>query len=333
MVNRADSSAAVPLRRIGQTELFVTPVAMGCWPITGITSVDVNEADSLATLRAAFNSGINFFDTAYIYGYDGESEKLIARALGAHRQEIVIASKCGLAWNEQRQQQRDARPATIRRQCEESLQRLQTDVIDLYYLHAPDPATPLAESAGALRDLLEAGKIRAVGVSNFSRIEQYEEFHAVCPISADQPHYNMLQREIEQERLPWCQAHQVSVMVYWPLMKGFLAGKLPRDHQWDPRDGRQKYPVFMGEQWDKTHDFLDRLRPIAAAAGRSLAELAIAWTIQRPGITAALCGAKRPAQIEETARAMTWQLSAAELAAIDAAIALRGEVLSRPAVT
>ena len=143
----------------------------------------------------------------------------------------------------------------------------------------------------------------------------------------------MLQREIEQDRLPWCREHQVSAMVCWPLMKGFLAGKLPRNHQWDPRDGRQKYPVFVGEQWDKTHDFLDCLRPIAAAAGRSLAELAIAWTIQRPGITSALCGAKRPAQIQETARAMTWQLSAGELAAIDAAIALRGEVLSRPAVT
>ena len=245
----ADHSAQhASLRRIGQTDIYVTPVAMGCWPITGITSVDVNEADSLATLQAAFDAGINFFDTAYIYGYNGESERLIARALGTHRHEIVIASKCGLAWNEQRQQQRDARPETIRRQCEESLQRLQTDVIDLYYLHAPDPATPLADSAGAIRELLEAGKIRAAGVSNFSRIEQYEEFHAVCPISADQPHYNMLQREIEQDRLPWCREHQVSAMVYWPLMKGFLAGKLPRNHQWDPRDGRQKYPVFVSEQ-------------------------------------------------------------------------------------
>lgn len=323
----------VPRRRIGQTELFVTPVAMGCWPITGITSIDVNEQDSLRTLQAAFAAGINFFDTAYIYGYTGESEQMIARALGSHRGEVVIATKCGLEWDTQHKQKRDARPATIRRQCEESLKRLQTDVIDLYYLHAPDPEVPVEESAGAIRELLDTGKIRAAGVSNFSQIAQYEAFHAVCPISADQPHYNMLQREIEQERLPWCRAHGVSVNVYWPLMKGFLAGKLPRNHQWDPRDGRQKYPVFQGDQWDRTHDFLDKLRPIAANAGRTLAQLAVAWTIQRPGITTALCGAKRPEQIEETAAAMLWQLTAEELRLVDAAIAERGDVSSRAAVT
>ncbi|MCA9079428.1 MAG: aldo/keto reductase [Planctomycetaceae bacterium] len=321
------------LRRIGLTDLHVTPVAMGCWPIAGITSIDVTRENSLATLQKAVDAGINFFDTAYVYGYAGESESMIAEALGHRRQELVIASKCGIAWGPDRKQVRDARPETIKRQCDESLQRLQTDVIDLYYLHAPDPATPIAESAGAIRELLEAGKIRAAGVSNFVDIAQYEEFHNVCPISADQPHYNMLQREIEAERLPWGIAHDVSVMVYWPLMKGFLAGKLPRDHQWDPRDGRQKYPVFQGEQWDKTHDFLDKLRPIAAAAGRTLAQLATAWTIQRPGITVALCGAKRPEQIHETAAAMDWTLTPEELQLIDNAIAERGEVLSRAAVT
>jgi aryl-alcohol dehydrogenase-like predicted oxidoreductase len=202
----------------------------------------------------------------------------------------------------------------------------------LYYLHAPDPQVPVAESAGALRQLLDAGKVRAVGVSNLKSIAQYEPFHAVCPITADQPHYNMLQREIEADRLPWCVAHGVSVCVYWPLMKGFLAGKLGRDHQWDPKDGRQKYPVFQGEQWDKTHDFIDKLRPIAGEAGLTLAQLVIAWTIQRPGITAALCGAKRPEQIRETAGAMRVRLTAEQLERIDRAIAERGEVVSRGAV-
>lgn len=321
----------VELRRLGQTDIQVTPVAMGCWPITGITSIDVNEGDSLRALQAALDAGINFFDTAYVYGYAGESERLIARALGHRRDEIVIASKCGLHWEEKRQQH-DARPATILRECDESLRRLGTDRIDLYYLHAPDPNVPVAESAGALRQLLDAGKVRAVGVSNFKSIAQYEQFHAVCPITADQPHYNMLQREIEAERLPWCVAHGVSVCVYWPLMKGFLAGKLARDHQWDPKDGRQKYPVFQGQQWDKTHDFIDKLRPIAADAGLTLAQLVIAWTIQRPGITAALCGAKRPEQIRETAGAMRVALSAEQLERIDRAIAERGEVVSRGAV-
>lgn len=319
-------------RRIGTTDLMVTPVAMGCWPIAGITSIGVTPEQSRATLRAAFEAGINFFDTAYIYGYQGESERMVGEELGAHRDEIVIATKCGLHWGPDRKQVRDARPETIRRQCAESLQRLRTDRIDLYYLHAPDPRVPLADSAGAIRELLEAGKIRAAGVSNLQRVEQYEEFHAVCPISADQPHYNMLQREIEADRLPWCRAHGVCVIVYWPLMKGFLAGKLPRDHVWDPQDGRQKYPVFQGEEWTKTHDFLDKLRPIAEEAGMTLAQLVVAWTIARPGITSALCGAKRPEQIEETARAMSRRLSDDQLDRIARAIKERGDVASRPAV-
>ncbi len=318
-------------RRLGRTDIWVTPVAMGCWPITGITSIGVNESDSLATLQAALDAGINFFDTAYAYGYNGESERMIARALGHRRDEVVIASKCGLHW-EQRKQVHDARPETIRRECDESLRRLGTDRIDLYHLHAPDPSVAVSESAGAMKQLLDAGKVHAVGVSNFRTIDQYEAFHAVCPITADQPHYNMLQREIEAARVPWCAAHDVAVCVYWPLMKGFLAGKLARDHRWDPKDGRQKYPVFQAEQWTKTHDFLDKLRPIAAEAGLALAQLVIAWTIQRPGITAALCGAKRPEQIRETATAMEAALDAQQLARIDQAIAERGEVLSRAAV-
>lgn len=320
------------LREIGSAGIHVTPIALGCWPISGVTSVGVTEANSLATLAAALDAGINFFDTAYCYGYDGESERMIARILGPRRDEIVIASKGGIHWGPDRKQARDGRPETLLRQCDESLRRLGTDVIDLYYLHAPDPATPLTESAAALRKLLDVGKVRAVGVSNFQSVAQFEEFQAVCPISANQPHYNLLQREIEADQLPWCRARNVSVMVYWPLMKGLLAGKLPRDHVWDPKDGRQKYPVFVGEQWTKTHDFLDRLRPIADEAGRTLAELAIAWVLQRPGITCALCGAKRPDQIRETVGAMTWELTAEQLARIDAAIAARGEVISRAAV-
>ena len=320
-------------RRLGNTDIQVTPVAMGCWPITGITSIDVNEADSLATLQAAVDAGINFFDTAYIYGYEGESERMIARALGHLRDRIVIASKCGLHWDENKNQARDARPETIHRECEESLRRLNTDRIDLYYLHAPDPSVPLAESAGALRDLLDSGKIRSVGVSNLKSIEQFEEFHAVCPITASQPHYNMLQREIEAEQVPWCVEHDVALCVYWPLMKGFLAGKLPRDHVWDPKDGRQKYPVFQGDQWDRTHDFLDKLRPLAEESGLTLPQLVIAWTIRQPGITTALCGAKRPDQIRDTAVAMTADLAPETLTAINQAITDRGEVSSRPAVT
>jgi aryl-alcohol dehydrogenase-like predicted oxidoreductase len=320
-----------PLREIARTGVMVTSVAMGCWPITGVTSIDVTEASSLATLEAALDSGINFFDTAYCYGYEGESEKMIAKALGPHRDEIVIASKGGIEWDDQRRQVRDARAATLRRHCDESLRRLNTDRIDLYYLHAPDPNTPIAESAAGMKALLDAGKIRSVGVSNCSR-QQLEEFHAVCPLAAYQPHYNMLQREIEASQLPWCIEHGVSVMVYWPLMKGLLAGKLSRDHQFDPKDGRRKYPMFSGAEWQKNQDFLDKLRPLAIETGTTVAQVVLNWTIQRTGITVALCGAKRPGQIRDNAAAMTWNLTAEQITRIDAAIADRGPVVSRAAV-
>ncbi|GIX04419.1 MAG: general stress protein [Planctomycetaceae bacterium] len=321
-----------PLRTLGGSELRVTPLGMGCWPITGITSIDVHEAASRATLRAAYEAGINFYDTAYCYGYAGESERMIGEELGRVRDQIVVASKGGIHWGSDRQQVRDGRPETLRRQCEESLRRLRMDVIDLYYLHAPDPAVPVEVSATAFCRLLEEGKIRAVGLSNAS-VEQLQAFHRVCPLTAYQPHYNMLQREIEQAQLPWCVSVGVAVVVYWPLMKGLLAGQLSREHVFDPRDGRQKYPMFQGTEWQKNQDFLDRLRPLAHARGVSVAQLVLNWTIQRAGITVALCGAKRPEQIRDNAAAMQWQLTPAEIADIDRAIAERGPIVSRAAVS
>ncbi len=320
-----------PRREIGRTGILVTPLAMGCWPITGITSIDVSVEQSEATLAAAFDAGLNFFDTAYCYGYDGESERMIAKILGPRRKEIVVATKGGIVWGPDKKQIRDGRPESIRRHCEESLRRLKTDCVELYYLHAPDPNVPVAESAVAFRELIAAGKIRAAGLSNATR-QQLEEFHAVCPLSAYQPHYNMLQREIEASQLPWCVENQVSAMIYWPLMKGLLAGKLSRAHRFDPQDGRQKYPMFQGDEWRKTHDFLDRLRPIAAEVNTTLAQLVLNWTIQRPGIAVALCGAKRPEQIRDNAAALNWQLTPDQIARIDQAIADRGAAASRGAV-
>ena len=321
-----------PLRQIGQSDRFVTPLAMGCWPISGITSIDVTEVQSRATIAAAFDAGINFFDTAYCYGFDGESEQMVGDVLKPHRDCVVIATKCGIHWGPDKQQVRDARPETIRRQCDESQHRLGVDVIDLYYLHAPDPQTPIAESAAAIKTLLDAGRIRAAGVSNCTT-EQLATFHSVCPLSAFQPHYNMLQREIEASQLPWCVANGVSVMVYWPLMKGLLAGRLARDHQFDPRDGRRKYPMFHGDEWEKNQDFLDELRPLAAELGVSVAQVVLNWTIQRPGITVALCGAKRSEQIIDNAGALHWQLTPSQIERIDGAIAKRGPIVSRAAVT
>lgn len=318
-------------RRLGKTDLEVSAVALGCWPIAGMTSLEVNDRDSLATLAACRDVGINFLDTAYCYGAKGESERLIARAVGGCRDEFVIATKGGIHWDADGQRAIDGRPATLKRQCEESLRRLGTDRVDLLYLHAPDPAVPVADSAGALHELLAEGKTRAVGVSNFTTA-QLDAFHQVCPITAHQPPFNMLQRGIEADTLPWCVEHQVSTVVYWPLMKGLLAGKLARDHVFAAGDGRAKYPMFQGDQWQKNQDFVDRLRQIAQAAGRTVAEVVVSWTIHRPGITAALCGAKRAAQIRETAGGLNFVLSDEDNRAIETALQQRGPAVTRAAV-
>lgn len=318
-------------REIGSTGIQVSPVALGCWPIAGMTSLDVNHADSLATLRTAFELGINFYDTAYCYGANGESEKLIAEALGPQRDQVVIATKGGLHWEQDGNRVFDARPATLRRQCEESLQRLNTDYVDLLYLHAPDGATPLADSAGALSQLLAEGKTRAVGVSNLN-LQQLQTFHAVCPVSALQPPYNLLQRQIETDLLPWCQSERISVIPYWPLLKGLLAGKLPRDHQFAAGDGRAKYTMFQGEEWEQNQDFVDRLRHIGEGVGKTVAQIAVNWVLNQAGITSALCGAKRASQITETASAGDWTLPDSAAEELQEALRLRGTPITPGAV-
>jgi len=315
-------------RTLGNTDIKISEVALGCWPIAGITSPGTTEENNLATVRCCFELGVNHLDTAYCYGKSGESEMLIGRALGtatdqSRRDEMVIATKGGIHWDENDKMAKDGRPETLRRQCETSLQRLGTDRVELLYLHSPDPNVPVAESAGEIKRLLDEGKTRAVGISN-ATLEQMEQFAAECPLAAYQPPYNMLQREIEADTLPWCRENNVAVLVYWPLLKGLLAGKMTRDHVFADTDSRRKYAMFRGKEWEKNHDLVDRLREIAQSAGHTVAELVINWTLQQPGITCALCGAKRPEQIEETAAGAGWKLTGDELAAIDRALADRG---------
>lgn len=319
------------LRKLGNSDIEVSPIAMGCWPIAGMTSLNVNDDDSRETLRAALAAGINFFDTAYAYGRAGESERLLAEVFSSCRDDIVLATKCGLGWDEQGQRVLDGRPETLRKHLDESLRRLNTDQVELLYLHAPDPAVPVSESAGALREAHAAGKTRLVGVSNFS-VDQLESFHKVCPIAVVQPPYNMLQREIETDLIPWCHERGVSVAVYWPLLKGLLAGKLPRDHVFLPGDGRAKYPMFQGVEWQRNQDFVDELRAIATDHQATVAQLATRWTIEQPGITAALCGAKRAWQIEEVAAAMQIDYSETLKSKLSTAIARRGAPSSQAAV-
>jgi aryl-alcohol dehydrogenase-like predicted oxidoreductase len=325
----SDTARPHKRRALGGTGLEVSAVALGCWPIAGVTTLNVNDADSIATIQKCFDVGINHLDTAHVYGPNGESENLIRRALGNRRNEMVIATKCGIHY-ENGTMVTDNRSERLRLECDESLRRLGTDHVELLYLHAPDDKVPVADSAATLRRLMEEGKTLSIGVSNFT-VEQMEEFHAVCPITATQMPYNMLQRDIEKRTIPWCRERNVAVMIYWPLMKGLLSGKLQRGEALDERDHRRNYPMYQGDELKKNQDFIDQLRSVAESSGHTVAQLVVNWTISQPGITSALCGAKRPAQIEDTAGAMGWQLTAEQRAIIDAAIAARGPTATKRA--
>ena len=302
-------------RQIGTSGIYVSPVAFGTWPIAGMTSLEVNEIDSLETIRAAVDSGINFIDTAHCYGANGESEKLIGKAIAQDREQLVIASKGGIHWDQDVVRHYDGRPKTLIAQCEQSLDRMNVEVIDLYYLHAPDPNVSVSDSATAFNKLIESGKIRAVGVSNLD-LTQIKAFNAVCPISAIQPPFNMLQQENCSEITPWCLANEVSIINYWPLMKGLLAGKIRRGHQFAAEDKRLTYSIFHGQPFESAQQLLDGLDKIAEKTGRSVAQIVINWTMNQPGLTSSLCGGKRAWQIKETAGAMDWQLEPEYLVAI-----------------
>lgn len=318
-------------RALGNSGLDVSTIALGCWPISGMSHPNVNDADSLATLAACQEVGINFLDTAYGYGMNGESERLIAQAIAGQRHKFVVATKGGIHWLPPRQQTVDAHPKTLRRECEASLARLGTDYVDLLYLHAPDPVVPVADSAGALAELLLEGKTRSVGASNLN-LAQLDEFAAACPLTVVQPPYNMLERQIEADLLPWCRERHIAVVIYWPLMKGLLAGKLTRHHKFPEGDSRRKYPAFQGNEWEKNQSLLDELRAIAAEVPCSVAQLAVRWTLEQPGITSALCGAKRADQIRETAAAGALELSHSVKQQIEVALVRRGQPIHRPPV-
>ena len=317
-----------PLRPLGPTNLKVSPVALGCWPISGVTTLDVNDRDSLDTINAAVRNQVNFLDTAYCYGPQGESEKLIGQALARpelrrQRDRLVLATKCGIHYNSRGEQVQDARPEVIRRECDASLQRLGLDHVDLYYLHSPDPRTPIEDSAGAIADLIEAGKVRWAGASNCT-LEQTKQFHSACSLAAVQLPYNMLQREIERQTIPWCRQEGVAVVVYWALMKGLLAGRLEASTPLAAGDRRRDYPMYQGDEWDKNQQFVAALRDIAEACDKTVAQLVVNWTMTQAGVVSVLCGAKRAWQIEETAGALGWRLTPAQADAVEEAIANRG---------
>lgn len=316
------------LRQLGKSDLWVSGVGFGCWPIAGISSLDVTDEWSIKTLQAAFAAGINFFDTAFSYGYDGESDRLLRIALSDRRDQVVLASKVGSHYDQDRRRMVDGRPATLIDQAAKLLKRLAIEHVDLLYLHQPDPAVAIEESAGALAEIVGRGWARYAGVSNVNA-DQLNRFHAICPVVAVQPPFNMLQQSEWLAIRDICSQHSISGVCYWVLMKGLLAGKMERDHKFDPRDRRLTYDIYQGERWQRSQNFLDRLRSLSAELGCTVSQLVIAWTIRQPGIAVALCGAKRPDQIEETALSMSLNLDAATMELIDGWLA---ETNASPAV-
>jgi len=305
-----------------------------------MTRTGISRAAAAAAVRAAIDSGITFLDTAFCYGERGEADRAIGEALGwtggsaaaaRPRDADVIAGKCGIHWEPDaaldppRRLVVDGRPERLRAEVDESLARLGTDHFDLLYLHCPDPNVPIEESAGELRRLLEAGKTRAVGLSN-GGIDLLSRFAAECPLAACQMHFNMLQREIEETVLPWCRERGVAMIVYWPLMKGLLAGKMHRGQVFPATDSRHKYPLFTGAEFERNLDFVDALRAVAARLRCTLPELVLAWTAEQPGITTALFGATGPEQVQENARALACELDDTARRDIAAAIIARGPV-------
>ncbi len=303
-------------RQLGTSDLQVSAVGLGCWPISGVSSLGVTDQQSLATIHAALEAGINFFDTAYSYGYDGEADRLLATVLAGRRGDVVLASKVGIYFDAARQRVVDGTPETILEHSRTVLRRLRVEQIDLMYLHQPDPRVPIEESAGAMAEVVRCGWARYAAVSNVDA-QQLSRFQSECPVVAVQPPFNMLQQQSVEKIRETCLQQQIGIACYWVLMKGLLAGKLARDHQFHPQDRRLTYEIYQGQAWQRSQDLLDKLRELAGELGCTVAQLVIAWTLHQPGISVALCGAKRPEQIEETAAAMPIRLDEKQLASID----------------
>jgi aryl-alcohol dehydrogenase-like predicted oxidoreductase len=303
--------------QLGQTSLHVSVLSYGTWQFGGDWgSFEKREAQD--TIRKALELGINFFDTAQAYGF-GVSEKLLGEALQQElkdrRQQIILATKGGLRMDGDTLV-RDSSPRWLRQGVEQSLRNLGVDYIDLYQVHWPDVDTPLEETAGALQQLVEEGKIRYVGVSNYDAA-QMGAFEKTRKIDTLQPPYHLFRRDIEAEALPYCQAHGVGVLVYGPLAHGLLGGKYTPQTSFAGDDWRSESPAFQGELFARNLEIVDSLSQLAGRLGITVAQLAVAWVLANPAVDVAIVGARRPQQLVETAPAADVQLSQETLAEIE----------------
>jgi len=303
--------------KIVGTNLQVSRIALGTWAIGGWMWGGSDEADSIRTIHAALDQGITLIDTAPVYGF-GRSEEIVGKALAqeGRRKNALIATKVGLDWKDA-QPFRNAGRARIMKEAEDSLRRLQTDVIDLYQVHWPDPLTPIEETAEAMATLLKAGKIRAIGVSNFSPA-QMDAFRAVAPLHAAQPPYNLFERNVEKDVLPYCRENAMGVLAYGALCRGLLAGRMTPSTRFTGDDLRRKDPKFQSPRFEQYLTAVTRLDQFATKNyGRRVIHLALRWVLDRSEGNIALWGARRPDQLAPLKQVIGWHIDAAGLTEID----------------
>jgi len=304
----------------------VSRIGLGTWAIGGLEWGTVPEDTAVATCLSAVERGINLIDTAPIYGH-GRSEEIVGKAIRAHgrREAFYIATKCGLEWRKEIDRGVFANSTLphLRRELEGSLRRLGTDFIDLYQVHWPDTRTPIAEAAALLAGFQREGKVRALGVSNFS-VAQMKEFQAEAPLASNQLPYNLFERQIDSANgsesaiLPWCAANDVAVLTYSSLCRSLLAGRVHRGMSFDAQDIRSFDPKFQEPLFSQYMTAVERLAEFARERyGRTMAELAVRWVLDRPGVSVALWGAKRPEQLDATGGAMGWKLDTGAMGEIE----------------
>ena len=298
------------------TSLEVSRVAIGTWAIGGWMWGGTDDAESIAAIRAAFEHGINLVDTAPVYGF-GHSEEVVGQAVAEAglREQIVIATKTGLEWRDGRPF-RNASRARILQEVEDSLRRLRTDYIDIYQVHWPDPLVAIEETAEAMRTLFTQGKIRAIGVSNFS-VEQMERFRNLAPLHVLQSPFNLFERQIEQDLLPYCRKNNIATLGYGALCRGLLSGRMTADTVFTGDDLRRTDPKFGAPRFPQYLSAVQKLDLLARERfGKRVIHLAVRWMLDK-GITTALWGARHPEQLQPVNGVSGWQLDAAAMAEID----------------
>jgi aryl-alcohol dehydrogenase-like predicted oxidoreductase len=305
---------------LGKSGLTVSRIGLGTWAIGGWMWGGSDEAQSIATIRAAIDRGVTLIDTAPVYGF-GRSEEIVGKALAEARlrDKVTIATKVGLAWKDGAIY-RDSRPARIRREIEDSLRRLRTEVIDLYQVHWPDLEAPIGETARTLEELRREGKIRAIGVSNFAPA-QMDDFRVAAKLDAVQPPYNLFEREIDADVLPYAKRAGLTVLSYGALCRGLLSGRMSASTKFDGDDLRKVDPKFQGQRFHHYLAAVDELKKLAQQRfGKSVLALAVRWVLDQ-GPTIALWGARHPGQLDPVGEIDGWHIDDASRNDIGAIVA------------